>query len=312
MEPDLEDGGWLDDIKWNPTLAHWGGLRMVPAQAVVLHVMQGYPRYLREAAMLRPHGSDARGQWWSGEPVAVKGDGESELADFRGLVIPIQKSAHFTIGRDGYIEQHVSLKRSAWHAGKLRRPSWSLANDLRDSWPPNPNRRTIGIELEGFSIPPTYSYDYVYGPDDPWPYEMIEAEIRVLKRLFEGGWIDGEPEWGSNVIGHHHIDSLTRPHDPGSFFAESVAKPILIPRLREAMSAPFTVPPVHDDELRSIRVRLAEAELRIQSLEDLPPGDSIRIDDLQRRVSRLEQREDHRHEVEIVGTPHRLNSERTP
>ena len=137
---------------------------MIPAQAVVLHVMQGYPRYLREAAMLRPDGREAELQWWSGTPVAVKGDYETELAEFRGVVTPIQKSAHFTIGRDGYVEQHVSLKRSAWHAGRIRRPTWHLASELREGqWPPNPNRRTIGIEHEGFSVPPTYSYDYVYG-----------------------------------------------------------------------------------------------------------------------------------------------------
>jgi N-acetylmuramoyl-L-alanine amidase len=48
-----------------------------------------------------------------------------------------QVSAHFTIGRDGSIVQHVSTFDRAWHAG--------VGHDVDGR--PNPNHYSIGIEL---------------------------------------------------------------------------------------------------------------------------------------------------------------------
>lgn len=62
-----------------------------------------------------------------------------------------QVSAHFLTKRDGYIEQLVAVDNTAWHAGIVKNPKWSL---LKKGI--NPNLYTIGIENEGFvDIQPT-------------------------------------------------------------------------------------------------------------------------------------------------------------
>ena len=107
------------------------------------------------------------------------------------------KSAHFTIGRDGRIVQHVGIRRQAWHAGRLdpgRPPVWRLLPAGG-----NPNNFAVGIEHEGFS-----------GED--WPEAQILAAIRVHRWLFsELGLIPSE----DTVIGHFMTAPASRAHDPG-------------------------------------------------------------------------------------------------
>lgn len=55
-------------------------------------------------------------------------------------------SAHYGIGRDGRILQWVEEENSAWHAGKVIRPTAKIVEEMGAV---NPNSYTIGIEHEG-------------------------------------------------------------------------------------------------------------------------------------------------------------------
>lgn len=156
--------------------------------AVVNHIMQGYQSTMIEWARQRPA---------SGETL--------DQAIAAGRVVP--KSAHITIGRGGRVVQHVGVRDAAWHAGGINAPSWGPARSGT-----NPNRYTIGIEHEGFSVSPPYPFDYVYSAANPWPREMVEASIAVHRWLLGELGITAGPE---TVIGHNRIDSVTRAFDPG-------------------------------------------------------------------------------------------------
>lgn len=152
----------MPDVERVPTAAVGGE---ITPRGVMSHVMQGW-----QATMIR----------WARE---------------RPRVTP--KSAHFTIGRDGRIVQHVPIRRQAWHAGRLdpgEPPRWSLL-------PPgaNPNDYAIGIEHEGFS-------------GEPWPDAQVQATIRVHRWLFaELGLVPSE----ETVIGHFVTAPASRAADPG-------------------------------------------------------------------------------------------------
>ena len=154
--------GWMPDVERIPTAAVGGE---ITPRGVMSHVMQGW-----QATMVR----------WARE---------------RPRVTP--KSAHFTIGRDGRVVQHVPIHRQAWHAGRLdpgEPPRWSLL-------PPgaNPNDYAIGIEHEGFS-------------GEPWPEPQVWATIRVHRWLFaELGLVPTE----ETVIGHCLTAPASRATDPG-------------------------------------------------------------------------------------------------
>ena len=65
-----------------------------------------------------------------------------------------QVSAHYTVGADGRVYQHVSEADTAWHAGDLEA-----------------NRRSIGIEHEGF-----------HGPNEAW-WSPTEAQLQASAEL---------------------------------------------------------------------------------------------------------------------------------
>lgn len=73
-----------------------------------------------------------------------------------------QVSAHYTIGKDGTIVQHVSTYARAWHAGKSR--DWQGREGMNDF--------TIGIEM-----------DNVGDGKDPWTDAQVNAVIRLIKSL---------------------------------------------------------------------------------------------------------------------------------
>jgi N-acetylmuramoyl-L-alanine amidase/AmpD protein len=77
-----------------------------------------------------------------------------------------QVSAHFTVGKDGSIVQHVSTFDRAWHAGASRD---HLGRE-------NLNHFSIGIEMVN-----------VGDGKDPWPKEQVEVVgflIAAMKRRF--------------------------------------------------------------------------------------------------------------------------------
>lgn len=174
--------GWCPFAERIETEAQ-GGYGIPPGQmqpiAVVNHIMQGFQRTMIAWAQERPARTEA--------------------------------SAHFSIGRDGRLVQHVSIFTSAWHAGRLdsgRNPTWAL-------WVPgmNPNANTVGIEHEGFSVAPGHAYDYVYGQSQPWPAPMVEASIRVQEWICEQAWIvPGE----HTIIRHGDLAPASRRDDPGA------------------------------------------------------------------------------------------------
>lgn len=53
-----------------------------------------------------------------------------------------QVSAHYLVSEDGTVHKLVAESDTAWHCGKLVRPTWSglIPNE-------NPNQYTIGVEL---------------------------------------------------------------------------------------------------------------------------------------------------------------------
>ena len=172
--------GWMPDVDHIGTTMY--GYSDVPPgtmepMAVINHIMQGYARTMIEWATTNS----------------------------------TQKSAHFIIDRDGNITQTVSIYSPAWHAGRTAKTTW-------DSFPGgNPNKYSVGIEHEGFSVDPGYGYDYIY--EDGWPDAMMEASVQVHK------WILGElglDATDQTVIGHNETDGVSRANDPGPAWDKSV------------------------------------------------------------------------------------------
>ena len=162
----------------------------------------------------------------------------------------VQKSAHFIIDREGNITQTVSIYSPAWHAGRTAKESWK-------SFPGgNPNKYTVGIEHEGFSVDPGYGDDYIY--DGSWPEAMMDASAKVHK------WILGELSLDANdqtVIGHFETDAVSRANDPGPQWSRED----LLSRINGGGGSSSSQPSVSSDELASIKERLDILEEWVQS-----------------------------------------------
>ena len=162
----------------------------------------------------------------------------------------VQKSAHFIIDREGNITQTVIIYSPAWHAGRTAKESWK-------SFPGgNPNKYTVGIEHEGFSVDPGYGYDYIY--DGSWPEAMMDASAKVHK------WILGELSLDANdqtVIGHFETDAVSRANDPGPQWSRED----LLSRINGGVGSSSSQPSVSSDELASIKERLDILEEWVQS-----------------------------------------------
>ena len=211
--------GWMPDIDHIGTTMY--GYTDVPPEtmkpiAVINHIMQGYARTMIE--------------WATNNSV--------------------QKSAHFIIDREGNITQTVSIYSPAWHAGRTAKESWK-------SFPGgNPNKYTVGIEHEGFSVDPGYGYDYIY--DGSWPEAMMDASAKVHK------WILGELGLEANdqtVIGHFETDAVSRANDPGPQWSRED----LLSRINGGGGSSSSQPSVSSDELASIKERLDILEEWVQS-----------------------------------------------
>ena len=211
--------GWMPDIDHIGTTMY--GYTDVPPEtmkpiAVINHIMLGYARTMID--------------WATNNSV--------------------QKSAHFIIDREGYITQTVSIYSPAWHAGRTAKESWK-------SFPGgNPNKYTVGIEHEGFSVDPGYGYDYIY--DGSWPEAMMDASAKVHK------WILGELSLDANdqtVIGHFETDAVSRANDPGPQWSRED----LLSRITGSEDSSSPAPSVDPAELASIKERLDILEEWVQS-----------------------------------------------
>lgn len=117
-------------------------------------------------------------------------------------------SAHFTVGKQGEIEQYVSINDTAWANGlKWDNGVWRNPRgiEVTPKWgglipAVNPNQYTISIEHEGF-----------FG--EPWTEPMYLANLKLLQ------WIRNETglEYvrGETLIGHNDFDTVDRPNCPG-------------------------------------------------------------------------------------------------
>jgi N-acetylmuramoyl-L-alanine amidase len=94
------------------------------------------------------------------------------------------KSAHYAVSRVGEIHQYVDENDTAFHAGIVVNPTWSLLKPRI-----NPNFYTIGIEHEG-------------RPDDVWPDAQLEASASLLGQIAARWNIQLDDD---HVIRHHQI-----------------------------------------------------------------------------------------------------------
>lgn len=106
-----------------------------------------------------------------------------------------QASAHYLVNRAGKILQLVKDEDTAWHAGKVNKPSWSLYDGS------NPNRYTIGIEHEGI--------------DGNLTEPQYRATLWLHRHLVNKHGIPVDRE---HIIGHYRIDSVNRQNCPGPKF----------------------------------------------------------------------------------------------
>lgn len=108
-----------------------------------------------------------------------------------------QASAHYIVNRTGEIIQIVDDKDTAWHAGIVNKPNWTLYNQMQY----NPNRWTIGIEHEGY--------------DGALTEEQYQATLELHRMLIAKYNI---PINNEHIVGHYRVDSVNRPYCPGPNF----------------------------------------------------------------------------------------------
>ncbi len=101
-------------------------------------------------------------------------------------------SAHYGIGKNGEIHAYVSETNTAWHAGRVNMPQWTLIKGAGNGLYINPNYYTIGIEHEG-------------SENSEWTSEMYDASAALIKDICMRWNI---PVDSRHVIGHRDIFSL--------------------------------------------------------------------------------------------------------
>ncbi|MBI5029829.1 MAG: N-acetylmuramoyl-L-alanine amidase [Chloroflexi bacterium] len=119
-------------------------------------------------------------------------------------------SAHFCIGKNGTIEQYVSVNDTAFANGlrwDAQNQQWICPhnNIVQPSWqdltpPDNPNWYTVSIEHEGM-------------PQDKWTSDMYDANMRLqlwLSDQFQLTYVAHR-----TLVGHFEIDPVDKPSCPG-------------------------------------------------------------------------------------------------
>jgi len=107
----------------------------------------------------------------------------------------VKASAHYIVARSGEVVQLVKDEDTAWHAGIVQKPNWSLYDGT------NPNRYTIGIEHEGF--------------DGTLTEAQYQATLELHRLIMAKHGIPADTD---HIIGHCRIDSVDRPYCPGPNF----------------------------------------------------------------------------------------------
>lgn len=130
-----------------------------------------------------------------------------------------QVSAHYGIGFGGEIHRYVRETDTAWHAGRVNAPSWSLIKRTPDGRYVNPNAYTIGIEHEGSA-------------STDWTEAMYRADGEIVAAISTRWNIPLDP---LHVIGHREIFSLKT--CPG--FSVSIEKILQLARISRGGTAEF-------------------------------------------------------------------------
>ena len=119
-----------------------------------------------------------------------------------------QTSAHFCIGKDGAVEQYVSIFDTAYGNGlRWTGTRWltPTVQPVTPLWPGllpgiNPNSYTVSIEHEGY-------------PEDPWTAPMYDANNYLLQWIAARTGLHYVPHY--TLAGHDEIDPVDRPNCPG-------------------------------------------------------------------------------------------------
>jgi N-acetyl-anhydromuramyl-L-alanine amidase AmpD len=168
--------GWYPDAVQKPLPYFWTGHQGHRVKAVVLHIAEGF------------------------------------LSNLWSVLNGKMGSVHFGIGKDGSVEQYVSVNHSAfgnglaWHDSKWYTPyDKFFEHPIRPPWQGlipgvNPNLYTISIEHEGFF-------------QQEWTDAMFDANHRLLQWLAEQFSLVYVPQ--QSLIGHGEIDPVNRKNCPG-------------------------------------------------------------------------------------------------
>jgi len=92
-------------------------------------------------------------------------DGSFSAGESVFLSVGTLKSAHYGVSKEGVIHQYVDENDTAFHAGVVVNPTWTLLKPRA-----NPNFYTIGIEHEG-------------RPDDAWPEAQLAASAGLIGEI---------------------------------------------------------------------------------------------------------------------------------
>jgi len=148
------------DIINVPSPNFYAGRKIYKPEAIVIHIMLG-----------TLYGTDS----WFQSPVS-------------------KSSAHYGIGKTGEVHQYVDEKDTAYHAGRVNSPMWSLIKQTENGLYISPDFYTIGIEHEG----DINSY---------WTDEMYNSSSSLICEISLRWNI---PIDRKHVIGHHEIYSLKK------------------------------------------------------------------------------------------------------
>ncbi|MFA5232066.1 MAG: peptidoglycan recognition family protein [Candidatus Paceibacterota bacterium] len=146
---------------WKGSPNFWQGRKGYRPEAIVIHIMDG-----------TLSGTDS---WFADQSSQV--------------------SSHYGIGKSGEVHQYVKEEDTAWHAGRIESPNWSLIK----SFSVNPNLYTIGIEHEGKA-------------DDAWSEAMKKSSATLIAEICERWQI---PIDRDHVVGHYQIYSK-KPNCPAT------------------------------------------------------------------------------------------------
>jgi hypothetical protein len=160
-------------------------------------------------------------------------------------------SAHYCVGLDGGIVQYVAEQDTAFHAGMIVNPTWTLLKPRV-----NPNFYTIGIELEG-------------SPDDSVPDQQSDACAALVAEVAARCGIGLDKD---HIVLHSEIRASR--NCPGSNFRRD---DLLQKASLTAISAAWEPINAEIDILRETNLRegLPSSSVRIVSV--LPEGSKVRV-----------------------------------